>query len=202
LTEQSNASRSDGEFAAEHRADPALVRACLDGDAGAWATLVERYGRLVLSVARRCGLDGTDADDIIQIVFTTLFRRLNGLRDQTRLSSWLITTAYRESWRLARAAHPHDDVDDLAERLADLGAPPDEVAVQLEREQLVREGMARLDERCRNLLTALFLDNEAPGYEAIAQRLGMAIGSIGPTRARCFRKLELILVSLGLDRET
>jgi hypothetical protein len=59
--------------------------------------------------------------------------------------------------------------------------------------------MRRLDERCRTLLTALFLDPATPGYESIAARLGMPIGSIGPTRARCFRKLDAILRELGFD---
>jgi RNA polymerase sigma factor (sigma-70 family) len=202
VTDSSGSTDSSGDSSAEYRADTALVRACLDGDQLAWATLVERYGRLVYSVARRCGLGSDDADDVFQVVFTNLFRRLGGLRDEARLSSWLITTAYRESWRTARANRPHDDLADVADRVADLGSPPVELVVQIEREQVVREGMARLEPRCRDLLTALFLDADAPSYETIAQRFGMAIGSIGPTRARCFQKLEAILSSLGLDRES
>lgn len=86
-----------------HGSDPALVQACLDGAETAWETLVERYGRLVYAIARRSGVSPEDADDVFQVVFTTLFRRLHGLRDQTRLSSWLITVTHRESWRVARA---------------------------------------------------------------------------------------------------
>jgi RNA polymerase sigma factor (sigma-70 family) len=187
----------------DDRADAALVQACLEGDECAWETMVERYGRLVYSVARRCGLAAADADDVFQIVFTTLFRRLNGLRDQTRLSSWLITTTQRESWRVARAdraARSAEDPDDIA-AILDPGPSPAALVIQAEREQLVRDGLARLDDRCRALLTTLFLEAEAPSYEAIGRRLGMPIGSIGPTRARCFKKLEAILIGLGLAPE-
>jgi DNA-directed RNA polymerase specialized sigma24 family protein len=36
-------------------------------------------------------------------------------------------------------------------------------------------------------------------YDALAARLGMPLGSIGPTRARCFRKLEASLRTMGID---
>jgi RNA polymerase sigma factor (sigma-70 family) len=182
-----------------HPADSALVQACLAGDEAAWEALVERYGRLVYSVARRCGLGDADADDVFQVVFTMLVRHLGALRDQTRLASWLITTAYRESWRVGRANRSHVEIDDPAAAVVDTGAPPAELVAQAERDQLVREGLARLDPRCRELLTALFLEADTPSYEAIGRRLGMPIGSIGPTRARCFKKLEPILVGLGVD---
>lgn len=178
-----------------NQSDPGLVRACLEGDEAAWAELVERYQRLVLSVARRCGLADADADDVFQIVFTTLFRRLEGLRDQTRLSSWLITTTYREAWRLGKSAQRHAP---LSEAIVDVGTPPLDLVAQTEREQTVREAMTRLDDRCRDLLTVLFLSAEQPAYDEIARRFGMPVGSIGPTRARCFKKLEAILQEFGV----
>jgi RNA polymerase sigma factor (sigma-70 family) len=150
---------------------------------------------LVLSVARRCGLSDADADDVFQIVFTTLFRRLEGLRDQTRLSSWLITTTYREAWRLGKTAQRDAP---LSEAIVDVGTPPVDLVAQTEREQAVREAMTRLDDRCRDLLTALFLSADQPAYDEIARRVGMPVGSIGPTRARCFKKLEAILERLGV----
>ena len=72
-------------------------------------------------------------------------------------------------------------------------------ALLVEREQAVRQGLRQLDDRCRELLTALFFDPAEPGYDQIAARLRMAVGSVGPTRARCFRKLESILHRLGFD---
>jgi RNA polymerase sigma factor (sigma-70 family) len=179
----------------KYRSDPALVEACLAGHEWAWDELVERYGRLVFSVARRTGLTTEDAEDVVQDVFTIALRRLHGLRDQTRLSSWLITTTYRECWRLGRrAGAPPVPLD---AEVVDGGAPPVEEVVRWEREQLVHEALGRIDGRCRALLTALFLDDGEPSYQEIAGRLDMPVGSIGPTRARCFRKLETALVELG-----
>lgn len=176
--------------------DAELVRRCLSGDDLAWSSLVDRYQRLVFSVALRCGLSPEDADDVFQVAFTTLFRRLHALRDENRLASWLITTTQRESWRIAKSGQGRAELDDM---LADPNASAAEIAESADRDQRVREAMAQLDERCRSLLTALFLDIQAPSYGDIAARLEMPVGSIGPTRARCFKKLEALLIDVGLS---
>jgi DNA-directed RNA polymerase specialized sigma24 family protein len=44
----------------------------------------------------------------------------------------------------------------------------------------------------------LFLDKNERSYEEIADELGMKIGSIGPTRARCFKRMEQVLSRLGM----
>ncbi|MFM9108933.1 MAG: RNA polymerase sigma factor [Chloroflexota bacterium] len=180
--------------------DAALVTACLAGEERAWQELVRRYGRLVYSIPRRMGMSDADADDVFQNVFASVLRALPGLQDQTRLSAWLITTTRRECWKVAGRNRGHADLDGLAEVLPAIDDGPVADIERLEREQAVRSALARLDEKCRNLLTALFLlPDGQPPYEEIAARLGMAIGSIGPTRARCFRKLEPILAEYGLD---
>ena len=182
----------------EYRSDPALVRACIAGNQDAWDELVDRYGRLVYSIPRRHGLSPADADDVFQNVFVVLCRRLSDLRDQTRLSSWLITITHRECWRLGKLTANQTGLDEDAP-IVDPGAPPAEEEVRWEREQQVREALRTLDERCRGLLTALFLDPDTPSYDEIGRRLSMPVGSIGPSRARCFRKLEAALIELGFD---
>jgi DNA-directed RNA polymerase specialized sigma24 family protein len=50
-----------------------------------------------------------------------------------------------------------------------------------------------LPSRCRVLLEALYLAGER-SYADIANDLGIPIGSIGPTRARCLERLRTILL--------
>lgn len=182
-----------------HDSDPALIQACLRGDEQAWSDLVERYSRLVYSVARRHGLSPEDSDDVVQTVFTIVLRRLEALQDQRRLSSWLITTTYRECWRLLRRT-PNDEPLPDTPTLSDNAPLPESEVIAWEESHLVRLALSRIDDRCRALLTALFLEPDPPSYEALADRLGMKLGSIGPTRARCFRKLEAELINLGVGR--
>ena len=173
--------------------DPSLIARCLDGDQTAWSTLVERYNRLVFAVARRAGLSQEDAEDTFQVVFTTLYQRLNGLRDQERLAAWLITTTHREAIRVRRHVRPHDEI---ADDIPDQDAPTDELVEAEMLRQTARDAMAGLDDRCAALLRALFLDTDQ-AYSSIARRLGIAVGSIGPTRARCLAKLKALLDERG-----
>lgn len=181
--------------------DAALVRACLDGDAGAWDEILRRFGRLVYSIPRRYGFSDADADDVFQCVMTILFRKLDTVRDLDRLSAWLIRTTHRECYRIGKRSGRYAELD---RDIEDVNEPCDEDAALWEQRQLVRQGLRRLGGRCEQLLTALFVAPGQPNYEQIARRLGMKVGSIGPTRARCFEKLERILVDLGLgaDRDS
>ena len=178
------------------QSDRELVHACLSGDSTAWDALVDRYGRLVYSIPRRLGLGDADADDIFQSVMGIVLRRLASLRDENRLSAWLIRTTYRESWRHARRNRA--TTAEFDDTLAETGTPTDEQIMRLEREQLVHQALALLDPRCSELIRAFFFETPEPSYDEIANRMGMRIGSIGPTRARCFKKMERLLADTGL----
>jgi RNA polymerase sigma factor (sigma-70 family) len=181
-----------------YRTDPALVRACLDGDEAAWKGLVERYGRLVYSIPRRYGLSAADADDVFQNVFTIVLRHLGDLRKQTSLSAWLITITRREAQHFGSSAKPTSELD---ENVVDDKAPPLEDFQHYERAQTVRQALTRLAPRDRDLLTAL-LQDPPPSYVELATRFELAVGSIGATRARSFRKLEAVLVDMGFEGDS
>ena len=89
--------------------------------------------------------------------------------------------------------HDHDDVPSLAE-------PSPERAADLESMHAVREALERLGEPCRSLLTALFRE-DSPSYPRISAELGMPVGSIGPTRARCLGKLRELLAKAGFGTD-
>lgn len=175
--------------------DAKLIRDCLRGRQSAWNELVDRYSRLVYSIPLRVGLSAADADDVVQVVWGIVLRRLKTLRDVERLSAWLIRTTYREAWRRGRQTRKHATFDET-EMAAE--TPQDDELERLESQHLVHRALEALDERCRALLTMLFLDTNEKSYEQIAAELGMKIGSIGPTRARCFKRMEQILSRLGM----
>jgi RNA polymerase sigma factor (sigma-70 family) len=181
---------------AANPSDPDLIRACLDRDAAAWKELVERYGRLVYSIPLRCGLPAADADDVFQNVFFIVHRRLSTLKDHALLAPWLITVTQREVRRFQRRAPKDDWLDDT---LADEGDAPLEQVQQWERQHAVRQALGQLEPRCREILNALFLDSEPSSYADLAKKLGVNPGSIGPNRARCFKKLQAILEAMGVN---
>jgi len=182
--------------------DTALLRACQQDSPGAWEQLIRRYQRLIYAIPRRAGLQEDLAAEVFQRVWVTLFEHLDRIEQPERLGAWLATTARRETWRQLRnqrqtASIPESsEEDDALKALADPAILPDEALERMERQHTVRRAVAALDERCRHLLILLFYTTPPPSYAVIAQTLGIAEGSIGPTRARCLQRLRQILERL------
>lgn len=179
-----------------------FVRRCIAGDAGAWAALVARYQRLVYAIVLRMGLDEHAAADVFQTVFERLVKHLPRLSDPSRLQAWIVTTARREGLRARftgrrteSLTRPSDDgSDDLSVDIADETAGAQEQIEEIQQLHLLRLALERLDARCRDLLQLLFRDaDERVPYEDVATRLGLPLGSIGPTRARCLAKLRRLV---------
>lgn len=179
--------------------DRTLLAACQRGEIDAWEQLLRKYERLVFSVARTSGLPADDAADITQITFSYLLQSLTSVNPQT-LGGWLATVARRHSWRLQKRRQresPSEITDDVVEhRLIAAFFPGHSDGNSFERWELVQwlqDGLAQLNERCRNLVVALYFDEDEPSYQVIAETLAIPTGSIGPTRARCLQQLRKIL---------
>ena len=169
----------------------ALVTGAGNGDQRAWDELVERYAPLIWSICRRYQLGRADADDVGQSVWLRLAGQLASLRDPAALPGWLATTTQRECGRVLRAARKQE----AAGHPLDAADIPDQVAGAAESELLrgechaaLREAFAHLPPDHRQLIALLIQDPPVP-YAEISARLGIPVGSIGPSRGRCLEKL-------------
>jgi RNA polymerase sigma factor (sigma-70 family) len=197
--------RADGCKVYEELSDDDLVRRCRDGQQAAWSTLVRRFQRLVYTVPRRAGLSDAQAADVFQVTYSRLFENIQRIDDGSRVRAWLVTTARRETLRLLKegsrvvdltSARQGDDDgggEDPFSQIADTAPLPDALLDDLQQQHRVREALDRLDPRSRQLLELLFLEEEPLPYGEIAARLGIAEGSIGPTRARALEKLRRLM---------
>lgn len=174
------------------KSDPELIEAALGGSDRAWSDLVRRHAPLIWSVCRGCGLDRADAEDVSQVVFSTLVRRLPHLLDRSALSGWIVMTTKREAWRVS--ARKRRSGTATTEELESPLAPEPDPETH-ERQQAVREALSALDSTCRELLNRLFGRAKPLGYEAIAEELGISPNSVGPTRRRCLDKALSVLES-------
>jgi RNA polymerase sigma factor (sigma-70 family) len=182
---------------AERASDAALVAACLRGEAAGWEALVRRYQRLVYAIVRRMGMDEHMAADVFQTVFSRLLTHLPRIADPSRLQAWIVTTAKREALLQRQRSERNVSIDIESEDggrtwdLADDAPLAEDALDDLQQLHRVREALDQLDARCRRLLELLFNgDEDAPlAYDLVASSLNMAVGSIGPTRARCLGKL-------------
>ncbi len=178
--------------------DRDLIRRCRRGSAGAWQQLLNRYERLVYSIPLSYGLSRDDAADIAQITFTILIQSIDSLSEDSRLGPWLVTVARRHTWRLLdrnrreRASDRLEGVD-VAERAVLLGKSDADSIEHWELAEWLDTGLSKIGESCRELLLALYFQPERSSYAEVAAHLSMPIGSIGPSRARCLKRLRRVL---------
>jgi RNA polymerase sigma factor (sigma-70 family) len=153
---------------------------------------------LIYSIPGAYRLPSEAADDIFQQVALALFEHLETVRDPDRIGAWLAVSTRRACWAWSRQDRRTDAFGEGEEdRLPD---EPSDVAAELhqvECEHALQLSLAKLGEPCRGLLTALYVEDPRPSYEELSLRLDRPIGSLGPTRARCLKKLERLYRQTG-----
>lgn len=173
-----------------------LLAACQDGDESAWQQMVERYQPLVDAITRRYRVPACDADDVSQHVWVQLLSHAARLRDPRALPGWIATTATRRCYEILRAHRRAVALDPSAFVRSEAGPWPgagqsagvDDDLLRAERRGAVRRALAELTDAQQQLL--LLLASDPPiSYREIGARLGLPVGSIGPTRARLLRRL-------------
>lgn len=168
----------------------ALLNRAAAGDEMAWQEVVLRNSDAVWATARINSANLADAEDVWQATWLLLAENLTRLRHGDALQAWLITTARRESWRLAKARRreaPASDSNVLAE-LADSGDTPEKAAMRSVANVRLGRAFTLLPPRCQKLLRVVAMAPET-SYQQISSALGMKRGSIGPKKQRCLRML-------------
>jgi RNA polymerase sigma factor (sigma-70 family) len=165
-----------------------LVTSARNGDKQAWEALVDRYAPLIWSICRSYRLDRADAEDVGQNVWLHLLDHLDRIRDPAALPGWLVTATRRECGRIMRGLQAAGNAPE-PEKIPDeqTGMAEDEL-LAAELSAALREAFAHLPPCCQQLL-ALLIEDPPVSYAEISARLGIPVGSIGPSRGRCLDKL-------------
>ena len=187
-----------------------LLRKAAAGDSSAWELLVDHFSGLVWSVARAQGLERADAEDVFQTTWMRLAEYAARIKDPDRVGGWLAVTARNEAFRVGRLRSRTVPIGDMTEWGGDdAGWVDDETPerITLDDEQVRLDGdrfhqiwlvFEQLPAHCRRLLRVL-IASPPPSYAEAADALGMPIGSVGPTRLRCLRRLREALAGRGIS---
>ncbi|HEY9474200.1 MAG TPA: sigma-70 family RNA polymerase sigma factor [Mycobacteriales bacterium] len=180
----------------------ALLKRAGSGDQDAWDELVSRHSGLLWAVARAYRLGQADAADAVQTTWLRLLEHLDRIHEPDRLGGWLVTTLRRECLSILRRARRErlNAGDDAALDVPDGSDPLDSHLLLLERDAALWQAFGCMPERCQRLLRAL-VASPPLSYDEVSTALGMPIGSIGPTRARCLHRLRILLERTGSPPE-
>jgi RNA polymerase sigma-70 factor (ECF subfamily) len=197
--------------------DTALVR-LRAGDASALETLMEHHASRVYRVAHGITGSAADAEEVVQDVFLTLFRKAGGFEGRAALGTWLYriavnTALNKRRGKRAQLEEPLEDHlpaweadghrrGDRSFLLADWSSLPDETLLSAEGCAVVRAAVERLPAHYRAVL--VLRDVEELSSEEVAKILGDSVASVKSRLHRARMALREILTRTygpgGADR--
>lgn len=200
MTETSTSRRTATAARPTGRTAP-LARRAATGMTVSWDELVERYSKMLWSITGRYRLSAADSADVFQTTWLRLVEHIDAINDPACIGGWLATTARNECTRVLRQGQRQIPVGDELPEIADDAWDPVAGLVLAERDTALRDAIGKLRPADQALLRTLMAE-PALSYREISDALGVPVGSIGPTRARCIERLRRELELAGSLHET
>jgi RNA polymerase sigma-70 factor (ECF subfamily) len=174
--------------------DHRLIAASRDGDPTAFGALVRRYQERLYRTVAGIVDNPEDARDVVQEAFLHAFQALDSFKGDSLFFTWLYRIAVNTAISLRRkrkavlrihADHPEAGSAEPPDRSEQ--SRPGHALERAEEDQRVRRALARLSPEHRAVL--VMKDMEGQKYEAMAETLGVPVGTV---RSRLHRaRLEL-----------
>ncbi|MGE0784802.1 MAG: sigma-70 family RNA polymerase sigma factor [Sandaracinaceae bacterium] len=167
-----------------------LVERLKRRDEAAFNELIRLYqGRIFRLVFRMLG-DRAEAEDLAQEVFITVFKKIDGFRGESLLSTWLYRVATNQAknrikYLQRRARGKKKEFDEVAEHDAvesatmnPAGAParPDQMVEAYQKERILKVAIDSLDDEHKTLIVLRDIENLT--YEEIQSITGLAEGTV------------------------
>lgn len=173
-------------------------------DNESWTRMVEVYSPLILKWLKRSGLEGQDADDVVQEVLAVVFRRLPAFQRNEQVGSfraWLRAIAVnclRDFWRARRRRKAgaglgsgNDEVQQMLEQLSDPASALSEIWDR-EHDRHVTQYLLQLiqpefSEKNWQAFTRVAMQGEPA--KVVAEELEMTLNAVYIARSRVLTRL-------------
>jgi RNA polymerase sigma-70 factor (ECF subfamily) len=173
-------------------AEVMLIERLRAQDTSVLGTLMERYSSRVYRVAFGITRSHGDAEEVVQDVFVTLFRKIDSFEGRASLGTWLYRVAanaalikrrgkraevevHLEDYLPAFKADGHRE-GDRGLLLADWSGTPERELLSGEARAILEEGLALLPDHYRAIL--ILRDVEELSNEDVAEALGESVASV------------------------
>jgi len=190
--------RSDAEVDAPAVSDHQLVARIADGDRAAFAELYRRQREMLFAYVLRMTADWQLAEEILQDVLVTVWRRAASFEGRSSVRTWLIGIARRHllNHRRVRSADLVGAED--AESLADPDPGPEDQALASAAHAELAGLLTRLSQRHQEILLLTFMSELT--YTETAEVLGVPLGTVRSRLHAAKRRLAALVVEGGEER--
>ena len=172
-----------------------------NGDLDAFSVLVERYSARVYGVCFSYLGNRQDAEDSAQETFVKAFKAMGNYQFLSSFYTWIYRIAANTCMDFRRRSSKHAavsldeamDTDDsqVFWQIPDQGPLPDELAIQAETRQLIREGITHLPDFLQEII--ILRDLEGLSYHELADLLNLSEGTVKSRLSRARYQLMLLL---------
>jgi RNA polymerase sigma-70 factor, ECF subfamily len=198
------------------RAELELIERLRGGDASALEALMERYATRVYRLAHGITRNPADAEEVVQDVFLSLFRKINAFEERAALGTWIYRVTSNAALNKRRGKRWEMEVSleaqlprymadghregDRAFLLADWSRTPEEELLSREGSNALSRALDGLPGRYRAVL--ILRDIEGLSNEDTAEALGESVASVKSRLHRARMALrEQVTCSLAPGRE-
>jgi RNA polymerase sigma factor (sigma-70 family) len=166
-----------------------------EGDEGAMADLVRALRPRTLRFLRQIGADPDAAEDLCQETFVRLWLARRRYEIRAKLSTFVLTIAYRcyLNWRQSAGVRREVTNDAVGERLVSPSRNPEEWILAAYRRSQIRSAIDALPDGQREVFQMAHLD-QMP-YAEIAEILGVPVGTVKSRMWSAIRLLRRKLTS-------
>lgn len=188
------------------RHDYKLVLKARTGEQAAYAELMDRYRDSIYYMLLKMVNNKDDADDLTIEAFGKAFNRLDLYTPNFAFSTWLFKIASNNCIDFIRkkkkntlsidSAFSGDDGDDMYMDLKSEALDPEELAIKLQKEKVMRDVVQKLKPRYRQLIEMRYFQQLA--YEEIAEQLDLPLGTV---KAQLFRARDLLFQILKNSKD-
>ncbi|MFI5136302.1 MAG: RNA polymerase sigma factor [Sphingobacteriales bacterium] len=173
-----------------------VVTKILNGDMGAFESLVKQYERLVYVVVNRLVCEPDDVEDICQEVFIKVYNSLFRFGFQSKLSTWIVRIAYftainyiKKYKKEVLSNYPED-----METYHFTNDNPEQILTQKDTAIYIDQLILQLPEKYRTVITLYHLSEFS--CEEIGEITGMPEGTI---KNYLFRARKLLKEKIEAD---
>ena len=151
------------------RTDEELVRIVVGGDVECFEVLITRYQSRVFGMARKYFRNESDAEDVVQGIFTKTFQKLSSYKGTAPFEHWFMRLSLNACYDALRRkrTRPDQTISDMLfddeswqDRLSNIPDASDRVGLEEARE-LVYTVLGQISDRARIVLTLQELEGRS-----------------------------------------
>jgi RNA polymerase sigma-70 factor (ECF subfamily) len=177
--------------------DEALISAIAAGDQPAMHVLYIRHSVRVYRFVLRLTNDSSLAEDLVSEVFIEVWRRADGFKGQSQVSTWLLAIARYKALSALRSRSDEQLDDEMATAIADPTEDVETTVDKRDRSAIIQHCLSQLSPLHREVIDLVYYHEKS--VDEVAQIVGAPVNTVKTRMFYARRRMENLLKVTGWE---